>query len=182
VGFQPGERSAPGERFTVRASDATAWAEVWFPQVGWQRFDPTGQLVVRPVPKAQSVWQRIWSAVKQLWPLIVMALLGLGTWLITRRLRRRHQSASLPWATRFYSRLVQAGRRRQRPPQPYETPIEYTTALAESALPDPRLVDVGALITAAAYSRYEPSPEQQDWAESVLAEATAAVAAAERGS
>ena len=28
----------------VRASDAHAWVEVWFPESGWQAFDPTANV------------------------------------------------------------------------------------------------------------------------------------------
>ncbi|HUQ64203.1 MAG TPA: transglutaminaseTgpA domain-containing protein [Acidimicrobiales bacterium] len=173
VGFAPGERAAPGGRFTVRASDATAWPEVWFPGAGWQRFDPAGPLVVRPAPKAQSFWQQIRDLVKRLWPLLFVILLGLAGWVLFRRKHSR-QLETLPWATRFYARLLDAGKKRERPLKPYETPLEYTSILAESALPDPRLVEVGALITSAAYSGREPSLEESEWAEAVLAEATAA--------
>lgn len=46
-GFAPGEPSltalggAASQQYTVRASDAHAWVEVWFPGVGWLTFEPT---------------------------------------------------------------------------------------------------------------------------------------------
>ncbi|QHT59300.1 transglutaminase domain-containing protein [Paenibacillus lycopersici] len=45
-GFAPGELGEPAEGggaslYTVRASDAHAWVEVWFPGVGWLSFEPT---------------------------------------------------------------------------------------------------------------------------------------------
>ncbi|MBP6996474.1 MAG: transglutaminase domain-containing protein [Phycicoccus sp.] len=39
VGYLPGERNL--DTWTVRATDAHAWPELWFPQVGWMRFEPT---------------------------------------------------------------------------------------------------------------------------------------------
>jgi transglutaminase-like putative cysteine protease len=30
--------------FEVRASDAHAWVEVWFPETGWEAFDPTAEV------------------------------------------------------------------------------------------------------------------------------------------
>lgn len=178
IGFRPGERTGAGAPFTVRASDATAWAEVWFPGAGWQRFDPTGSLIAREAANRESVWARLWKLVKQSWPVLVLVVvLGTGAWLAASRLRARKAVASLPWATRFYGRLQQAGRKRQRPLRPHETPVEYTAALAASALPDRRLVEVGELVTAAAYSGREPSLERQQWAEAVLAEAAAAAPA-----
>ena len=39
VGFLPG--TADGDERVVRVSDAHAWPELWFPQLGWVRFEPT---------------------------------------------------------------------------------------------------------------------------------------------
>lgn len=39
VGFLPGV--ADGDQRVVRISDAHAWPELWFPQLGWVRFEPT---------------------------------------------------------------------------------------------------------------------------------------------
>ncbi len=44
TGFAPGQESLLGGDFTVRAKDAHAWVEVWFPGVGWQGFDPTAHV------------------------------------------------------------------------------------------------------------------------------------------
>ena len=41
TGYVPGERDRVSGVWKVRASDAHAWVEVWFPQTGWQAFDPT---------------------------------------------------------------------------------------------------------------------------------------------
>lgn len=41
VGYQGGEARSQGSYYTVRQSDAHAWAEVWYDQLGWQRVDPT---------------------------------------------------------------------------------------------------------------------------------------------
>jgi transglutaminase-like putative cysteine protease len=41
TGYAPGRRDPVAGVWEVRASDAHAWAEVWFPEVGWQAFDPT---------------------------------------------------------------------------------------------------------------------------------------------
>ncbi len=44
VGYVPGEQSLLGGEFTVRADDGHAWAEVYFPGLGWQGFDPTASV------------------------------------------------------------------------------------------------------------------------------------------
>jgi transglutaminase-like putative cysteine protease len=41
TGYVPGTRDEVAGVFEVRASDAHAWVEVWFPETGWQAFDPT---------------------------------------------------------------------------------------------------------------------------------------------
>jgi predicted nucleic acid-binding protein len=40
VGYTPGEQVSEGE-YVVRGLDSHAWVEVYFPDVGWVRFDPT---------------------------------------------------------------------------------------------------------------------------------------------
>jgi transglutaminase-like putative cysteine protease len=40
-GFLPGEYNDLGGDYIVRASDAHSWVEVYFPDAGWQVFDPT---------------------------------------------------------------------------------------------------------------------------------------------
>ena len=41
AGYQGGELNPLNNAITVRQFDAHAWAEVWLPQIGWQRVDPT---------------------------------------------------------------------------------------------------------------------------------------------
>ena len=43
-GYIPGERDRVSGVWKVRASDAHSWVEVWFPQTGWEAFDPTAQV------------------------------------------------------------------------------------------------------------------------------------------
>jgi transglutaminase-like putative cysteine protease len=44
TGYVPGERNRLTGVWEVRASDAHAWVEVWFPETGWQAFDPTSEV------------------------------------------------------------------------------------------------------------------------------------------
>ncbi len=43
-GYLPGERDRVSGVWQVRARDAHAWVEVWFPGSGWQPFDPTAEV------------------------------------------------------------------------------------------------------------------------------------------
>jgi transglutaminase-like putative cysteine protease len=172
VGFRTGQRSGPGEPFTVRARDAAAWAEVWFPGAGWQRFDPTGFLAAPTTSQSPSIWSRLWDAITRFWPALVFVVVAVAAVVLCLRVRRRRAIEAQPWPTRFYAQLLRAGAKRHRPRRAHETPVEYTTALAESALPDPRLVTVGQLITSAAFSGRTPTADEERWAERVLEDAT----------
>ncbi|TCO79645.1 transglutaminase-like putative cysteine protease [Plasticicumulans lactativorans] len=44
TGYLGGEAAPGGEYFIVRQSDAHAWAEVWLPERGWTRVDPTAAI------------------------------------------------------------------------------------------------------------------------------------------
>lgn len=44
TGYIPGTRDRISGVFEVKASDAHAWVEVWFPETGWQAFDPTAEV------------------------------------------------------------------------------------------------------------------------------------------
>jgi hypothetical protein len=41
AGYTPGRRNPFTGYYEVRNSDAHAWVEVWFPNLGWYEFDPT---------------------------------------------------------------------------------------------------------------------------------------------
>ncbi len=176
VGFLPGARTGTDRAFLVRSRDAHAWVEVWFPNAGWQRFDPTGK-----APDAhaggETVWDRLLRFLRRLWPLAVAVGLVALAWLAWTGARWRRRRAALPWATRYFARVERAGAARGRPRRPQETPAEYTAELAVGVLPDARLAEVGALVTAAAWSAHEPGAEPRARAEQVLREATRATPA-----
>ena len=109
VGFLPGTRTGPDEPFLVRSRDAHAWVEVWFPTVGWQRFDPTG---LAPDPHASRVGLGPAAAVPPqpvAPPRRPRAGRGAG-WLAWRGARWRRRRAALPWSTRFFERVERGGR------------------------------------------------------------------------
>lgn len=56
VGYTPGERVSDGE-YVVRGLDSHAWVQVYFPDVGWVRFDPTPA-----APREAAEQQRIVEA------------------------------------------------------------------------------------------------------------------------
>jgi hypothetical protein len=65
-GFLPGEYNDVGEDFIIRASDAHSWVEVYFPELGWQEFDPTPPASAR----AGAWWKRLadyWDWFELMW-------------------------------------------------------------------------------------------------------------------
>ncbi|WP_181919414.1 DUF3488 and transglutaminase-like domain-containing protein [Alkalilimnicola ehrlichii] len=88
TGYMGGEFNNVGDYMIVRQSDAHAWAEVWLPERGWLRADPTGLVApqrielglggavadTEPVPRmarGDNSWGRqlrlYWDAVNQRW-------------------------------------------------------------------------------------------------------------------
>ncbi|MDT8384452.1 MAG: DUF3488 and transglutaminase-like domain-containing protein [Gammaproteobacteria bacterium] len=66
TGYQGGEMNPQSDYFIVRQSDAHAWAEVWLPQQGWRRIDPTSVIPAARIEHQQDLAR------------ILPALAGLG--------------------------------------------------------------------------------------------------------
>ena len=56
TGFAPGEYNPLSHVYTVRASDAHAWTEIYFPGRGWLPFDATPGGAAQPRPHTTSAW------------------------------------------------------------------------------------------------------------------------------
>jgi len=88
TGYQGGERNPLDGLWTVRQSDAHAWAEVWLPGEGWTRVDPTAYVspdrtaigetlrpppgvlagaLVRMDPRLLESVRAVWDAANQRW-------------------------------------------------------------------------------------------------------------------
>ncbi len=55
VGYQGGEWNEGGQYLTVRQYDAHAWAEVWFEEQGWVRYDPTAMVAPQRIEQSLRV-------------------------------------------------------------------------------------------------------------------------------
>lgn len=55
TGYLPGTRDQIAGVFEVKSSDAHAWVEVWFPETGWQAFDPTASVPLSANSKIDSI-------------------------------------------------------------------------------------------------------------------------------
>ncbi|WP_256840702.1 transglutaminase family protein [Ornithinimicrobium cryptoxanthini] len=61
VGFLPGEQQANGS-WSVVASDAHTWPELWIDGLGWTRFEPTPGVRTGPPPAYSQLGQNTFSA------------------------------------------------------------------------------------------------------------------------
>jgi transglutaminase-like putative cysteine protease len=52
TGYQGGEYNPVGDYWLIRQSDAHAWAEIWLPDTGWERVDPTAAVAPERVEYA----------------------------------------------------------------------------------------------------------------------------------
>ncbi len=121
TGYVPGERDRLTGVWEVRASDAHAWVEVWFPETGWQSFDPTAAVplagessrpsiggdVVRAFTAALEEHGRA-VAVAAAAALVAVAVLAV-TWRVVRA--RRHRRRRGRWGL-LQDRWTAAARRR----------------------------------------------------------------------
>jgi transglutaminase-like putative cysteine protease len=179
AGYAPGERNPFTGLFEVRAQDAHAWAEVWFPGVGWQGFDPTASVPLAGEAGNTAAGAQLFTYLRRhlphppVVPTVALVLVAGGGLLFVRRTRRRRAERRLPWGRRYLVQLEAEGAKRGRPRQPHETGATFARALAQSVLPDPRLAAVADVLESDAYAPDPPPDEDRDQAELVLAEAAA---------
>jgi transglutaminase-like putative cysteine protease len=152
TGFVPGSRDALTGRFVVRERDAHAWAEIYFPGVGWQGFDPTASVPLAGDTTSGGSW--LSDARRDAVPLtiavVLLVLLAAATPQVIEAVRRR-RARRASWSAGALHRLERAGRKAGRARAPAETPREYALALAER-LGDDRLAAVGDTLDAALYA------------------------------
>jgi protein-glutamine gamma-glutamyltransferase len=159
TGYGPGERNPFTGYYEVRASDAHAWLEVLYPQVGWVAYDPTfgvpavpgawgsaigadltqwvAAQVGRAVPDgvrlaASSATHRIVAVVggvADAWP-VVLLVAALGiAWSVLRR-RRHRRAPPVDTIAAAHEELVIALDAMGHPPDPSKTPAEVLEAVA----------------------------------------------------
>lgn len=169
TGFVPGERDHLTGRFVVRERDAHAWAEIYFPGIGWQGFDPTASVPLAGDAHSGGSWLDTarHHAVLFGFILLTIALLAATAPELLETARRRRARRRAPWAAKTLARVERIGGRAGRPRAPAETPREYAHALA-AALDEPRLDHVGDALDVAAYSARGVDERSRDATEAVL--------------
>jgi transglutaminase-like putative cysteine protease len=168
TGFAPGARDALTGRFVVRERDAHAWAEIYFPGIGWQGFDPTATVPLAGDAGPGGSW--LTAARHNAVPLAIAAVLFvlLATAIpevVAAARRRRARRAS--WSASTLHRLERAGRKAGRARAPSETPRQYACALADR-LGDERLTAVGDTLDRDLYSSHRASRADRAGVDAVL--------------
>ncbi|HZT64740.1 MAG TPA: transglutaminaseTgpA domain-containing protein [Acidimicrobiales bacterium] len=141
VGYAAGLRNPFTGLFEVRADDAHAWAEVWFPGVGWEPFDPTAQVPLAGDAAESGAASGLGAYLSRVIPSVpVAAVAGVGGaagagglgWLVARVLSDRRRRRRLPgptWAASVQGRLDRVAARWGRPRRPADTVAELAAAL-----------------------------------------------------
>ncbi|MCU1498882.1 MAG: Transglutaminase-like enzyme predicted cysteine protease [Acidimicrobiales bacterium] len=169
TGFVPGDRDAVTGTYLVRGREAHAWAEVWFPEVGWVPFDPTADVPLAGRDQTDPTWAE-WLVDHALYLLLALALavaIAGPVRLLVKSGFRRRSRRPVGWPAVADARLVALGARVDRPRLASETAAAYASALAERYA-DPRLVAVGEAIDDALFAPTAPSPGRIAAADQVL--------------
>lgn len=141
TGYIPGERDQVSGVWKVRASDAHAWAEVWFPDTGWEAFDPTASVPLAGDVDAPTVGD---DAAGALFDSITsnpieVALVVVGALAVVLGLRRldalRRRRERGDWGV-LHDRFVALARSDEEPGDPRERRVPLTTTAAANRLVD----------------------------------------------
>ncbi len=111
-----------------------------------------------------------WWVVAVVVAAIVAAVVGVILW---RRRQPPTDPRLLPWAVALTEQLTAHGTAHGRSRGRSETIAAYSAALAGGVLPDPRLVDVGQVLSAAFFAPTAPSAADRARAEATMAEVIA---------
>ncbi|HSN73952.1 MAG TPA: transglutaminase domain-containing protein [Anaerolineae bacterium] len=174
VGYATGAYDPTGRAFVVREENAHSWPELYFPGVGWVRFEPTAaqpepdrivpsgqppvyaagdsaqvQAGLQTMREDEIVRQRLgWLAAGA-----VAVLLALIAWVWQRR-RPQPELAAL------YGRLGRWGRRLGQPARPGDSPSEFGRKLSGQVQDDAAAEGVQRFVHSFEAAQYSPRQEE----------------------
>jgi len=175
IGYVPGPFDPLSDLYEIQAKDAHAWVQVWFPEVGWQSFDPTAQVPLAPPNPGAVLLSDVGHAITDLpWAPIgaVLGAIACGL-VITAELGRRRRRP-VGWLAQVTAELERrgaaAGLRRRSP----ETLGEYVSrlgALGAWRTGPSATASLGAaagILERAAYGGDEPDARTRAFVEEVV--------------
>jgi transglutaminase-like putative cysteine protease len=156
VGYVPGPYDPITDLYQIRAEDAHAWVQVWFPGYGWQSFDPTAMVpLANPSPGATAL--HVLAAALGRIPIVPVSLILSGAGLTAVFVRWR-RSRPQSWTERIARSAELAGRRASHPRLPHVTLVEYATMLDNlSPTNSTAWMQLALPVEASAYGRCELS-------------------------
>ena len=158
VGYVPGGYNPITDLYQVRADDAHAWVQVWFPGYGWQSFDPTASVPAAAPSPGLTALRDVGAALRRVpWVPVAAVALGAGAIVAVVSMRRRRPDT---WAAELARQVERAGKRAGRPRRPSETLPEYATSLDElGGSGSATWTRLARSAEASAYGGHEPPPE-----------------------
>ena len=164
TGYVPGSFNPITDLYEVRAKDAHAWVDVWFPRYGWQSFDPTARVALANPTPARALAHATAGALHRL-AVVPVGLAAAGVVLAVLVWRRRRR-APVTWSAAVARDLEAAARRAGLQVGPEQTLVGLSAMLdlhwprrRPPPSPGPRILALAA--ERAAYGHDEPDRATQ---------------------